>query len=240
MNHIKKAFTLTELIIVVAIIWILMMWLTVYLWWSWERAKLIEAQWCAISIWWKINNYVFYALTSKNLRLPDNTVVAPDYYYIQLTWWNYSWSNNCTIGNYTWNWIFCNELVFWYSTWDSTIPITYDTYNAKNTCRQNQVDLWFYRSGWTTSDIKYIRMNKWFTPTSISENKVFFLQQDWNTESDKVLEGGIVVVLCTNDECQWGKEVAKRNVDSRTQTISTQKCAFYDDDNLIKCAKREN
>lgn len=232
---------MTELVIVVAIIWILMMWLTVYLGWLWWRAKIIEGQWCATSLRWEMNNYVFYALTSKNIRLDDDTVIAPDYYYIQLTGGSSTSSKNCTKANYTWSdWTYCDELVFGYRVWNNLTgnndnPLAYKTYTQRTTCRQNQEKIWFYWSG----DIKYVKMNKWFSPTSIAERKVFFLQGTWTTESDKYIKGDIIVVLCPDDDCTWGKEVAKRDVDARTQTISFKKCRFYQGEDENKCEARE-
>lgn len=238
-NRIKKAFTLTELIVVVAVIWILMMWITVYVWWLWERAKIIEAQWCSVSFWWEMNNYVFYALTSKNLRTEANAVVSPNYYYIQLTWWTSTNLKNCSKTNYTWSdWTYCNKVVFWYGYSDNGAITTYKTYDIPNTCHQNQAKLWFFWSGWDTSNIKYIKMNKWFAPTSIAERKVFLLQHDWNNETDKLLKGDIIIVLCADDACRSWKEIGKRNIDARSQSISFNKCRFYQEDQS-KCEARE-
>lgn len=235
MNRIKKAFTLTELIIVVAIIWILMMWVTVYIWWLWERANTIEAQWCAASLWWQMNNYVFNALTSKNLKLDNGTIVSPDQYLIEL---GGSIGDNCSKSNYKNSWIHCNRLDFGYSIgngwWNS-----YRTYNVRNTCRQNQANIWFYWSWWSISDIKNITMNKWFAPRSVSERKVFYLQHTWVGDENKLTEGDIIVVLCPSDECMNWKEVAKYHVDARVQSISFHKCRFYQEDG-ITCDTRED
>lgn len=240
MSRIKKAFTLTELIIVVAIIWILMMWVTVYIWWLWERAKTIEAQWCAASLWWQINNYVFNALTSKNLRLDNGTIISPDIYQIVLAGGTKTPSKNCSRINYANEWIYCNELNFNALWWD--VRYWYRTYNVRNTCRQNQANIWFFWSGLTTSDINNIRMNKWFAPRSISERKVFYLNQidpNLSEEENKLTEGDIIVVLCPNNECANWKEVAKYHVDARVQSISFHKCRFYQEDG-ITCDARED
>ena len=181
MKVIKKAFTLIELIVVVTVIWILIMWLTVYLWWIWERAKIIEAQWCAASLWWQMNNYVFNALTSRSLRIPDNNnIVSPDHYIITLSWWTYNSSYNCTSGNFNEHRIYCNELRFLYTA-GSTLQQPYKTQTIWNTCRQNQAKIWMFWSSdieWKW-DIEFISMNKWFAPRSISERKVFYLQNVW-------------------------------------------------------------
>lgn len=244
MNHIKKAFTLTELIIVVAIIWILMMGVTVYVWWIWERAKTIEAQWCAGSFWWEISNYVFNGLTSKNIKLVGtNTTVSPDYYYIQLTGGTSTNTKNCTKTNYTWtDWTYCNGIIFWYTTWDNNQILGYRTLNMTNTCRQNQGNIWFFWSWWNNSDIKYIKMNKWFAPRSVNERKVFYLQHDtthWSMDENQLTEGDIIIVYCPNVVCSMGKQIARYNIDARTQTISFQRCRFYQDDG-ITCDARED
>ena len=224
----KKAFTLTELIVVVAIIWVLMLWMTVYIWWSDERSKIIEANWCAWALGWKINNFVYYALTSKNINS-----TSPDYYYIQLSWLiNSSTSNNCT-----WAKNPCTKLIFSYSTWNSSIK-PYETHTVKDDCRQNQVNLWFYRSWDAVRDIKYIRMNKWFSPTSIAETKVFFLQS--SNDVNKLLNWNIIILLCSDKSCSWWKEIGMWKVDARSQTIHYKKCKFYKTDDPQLCETREN
>ena len=240
MNRIKKAFTLTELIIVVAIIWILMMWVTVYLWWLWERARIIETQWCATSFWWEMNNFVFNALTSKNLKLSNGTTVSPNYYTIELTWGD----NTCSKTDYEEDWKYCNELKLWYSFDNPSTESEYKIVTIWNTCRQNQANMWLYRNGWTSWDIKGIYMNKWFAPRSINERKVFYLQHrsdnGLNEDENKLTEGDIMVLLCpSSNNCSWGKEVGRFHVDARTQTITFQKCRFYKDD-LISCDARED
>lgn len=242
MNHIKKAFTLTELIVVVAIIWILMMWLTVYIWWLWERARIIEAQWCAASLWWQMNNYVFNALTSKSLITPNNEIVSPDRYIITLGWWTSTDTRNCSLSAFR-RWIYCNELRFLYTENNDSTQQLYKTYTIWNTCRQNQAKIWLYRrnsrQGWP-SDIKFISMNKWFAPRSISERNVFYLQEKYGAVNERQLtEGEIIVVLCSNNECKGWREVGKYHVDGRTQTISFKKCIFYREDNK-SCAARED
>lgn len=241
-NKIKLAFTLTEMVMVIAIIWILMMWMTVYISWSSERTKIIEAEWCASSFWWIMDNYLFYALTSRILY-SWNSPISPNYYYIQLTWGTSSSDNSCISSNFTWdNPIFCNEIVLWYSTWNlwySENPAKYQSLTIQNTCRQNQSKIWFYRKWLNDSDnIHHIKMNKWFSPTSITDQNVFYLEK-WPT-NDKLLLAEIMVVLCSDDECSWHKDVAKWVVDARSQTISLKKCKFYEEDDPTTCMEREN
>jgi len=219
-----------------------MMWVTVYLWWLWERAKIIETQWCAISFWWEMNNYVFNALTSKNLKLSDGKIVSPEQYYIKL-WWNTA-TKYCSKTNFVSSWIVCNELNFSFKEPWNIISRQYKKVTIWNTCRQNQANMWLYRIGWTSWDIKEISMNKWFAPRSINERKVFYLQHDTGNnlgeELNKLTQGDIMVLLCpSSNSCKWGKEVGKFHVDARTQTITFQKCRFYKDD-LISCEARED
>lgn len=213
-----------------------MMWMTVYIGWSWEKTKIIEAQWCATSLWWKINNYVYYTLTSKMLELTDKSMISPDFYFIWLTWWNAQNDGvNCTVNNAS-QWQLCNKIIFAYSTWDTNTPKIYQTITVWDTCRQAQPNLWFYRSWTTSNNIPYIKMNKWFSPVDINEMKVFHLQ-NWQ----KDLLGDIVIVLCFTDTCDSDnqKEVAKWSIDWRSQTISLKKCRFYDDTHINKCRERE-
>lgn len=216
---------MVELVIVVTIMWLLIMATTVYLGWSWEKRKVIEGQWCAAALWWEISNYVFYALTSKKLRLSNTETISPNYYIIQ-----FSWSDNngiCT------SWHECNKIIFSYSIWDLTDIKNYKSVDITNTCRQNRQSLKFY---WSWTNTNYIVMNKWFSPKSISDQEVFYLQwNDWR----KLLSWDIIVWLCLDgDECSNPKQIWKFVADARPQTISLKNCKFYDDD-PTKCKERE-
>ena len=116
-----KAFTLTEMVMTIAVIWILMAWMTVYIGWSDMKRKIIEAQWCASSIWWELTNYVFYALTSKSLRLSEEDVISPDFYHISLN----SPSNiNCSKNNAeSANNTLCDSLDLSYSVWNWAVSL---------------------------------------------------------------------------------------------------------------------
>ena len=174
-----------ELVIVVTIMWLLIMATTVYLGWSWEKRKVIEGQWCAAALWWEISNYVFYALTSKKLRLSNTETISPNYYIIQ-----FSWSNNGICSS----WHECNKIIFSYSTWDLTDIKDYKSVDITNTCRQNRQSLKFY---WSWTNTNYIVMNKWFSPIEFNDD-IFSLH--WNNWSNdfKLLEGDIIIVLCSN------------------------------------------
>lgn len=217
----KKAFTIIEITLVIGILWLLIAWVTVYLWWSDEKRATIEAQWCTSTIWWEITNYVFFALTSKNLRLTGSQTVSPNIYTIGLSWW----TNPCNAANASGQ--NCDKLLFWYSTWSIWDNKLYKEITVRNTCRQNQPHLWFF---WSWDDNTVI-MNKWFTTLSLN---------DWNPFKLKSgeLVWDIIIVLC-NKDCSTKKEIAKRTVDWRSQTISQHNCNFYEDD-LLKCKEREN
>jgi len=142
----KKAFTLTEMIIVIVIIWILMMWTTVYLQWSDDTRKVIEAQWCASTIWGTINNYIFYSLTSKNLRISDSEVESPDLYTIKLT--------DCN-GDHL-----CDSFKFFDYICENGSCNAWEyekTYNISNTCHASQSKIKVKRESWNdSSEIKWI------------------------------------------------------------------------------------
>lgn len=204
-----------------------MMATTVYLGWSGEKRKVIEAQWCANTIWWEINNFLFYTLTSKNLKISDSETISPNYYIVELTWWETN--SNCSSSN------LCKEINLSYSTWENPIDITpYKTLNISNTCQQNNQPLRFYRSWFDTT---YVIMNKWFSPKSISDKNVFYLKN--NTNNNISLLWNIIVWLCINSECSNPKEIWKFVADARSQTISFRYCKFYDNDNPSKCKTRE-
>ena len=221
MYNIKKnAFTLVELIIVVGVIWILMMATTVYLSWTDEKRKVIEAQWCANTIWWELNNFVFYALTSKVLK-DNNTPISPYHYIVQLTWCNASW--------------YCNKMDLSYDTEDITNPIIYKTVSI-SACQQTKQPLTFNWS-WDNNNNKKIMMNKWFAPKSETNRNVFYITNG-NT-SNIELSWDIITATCFDKDCKSKKEIWKFRVDARSQTISRKNCKFYDDD-PTKCKERES
>ena len=210
-----KAFTLTELIMTIAIIWVLMMWMTVYIWWSDEKRKIIEAQWCANTILWEMSNYAFFALTSKSLR-SDSNLISPDFYWIKL-----GDDDSIKLNYYIWN------------TKPNNINDFTDfrTLTVSQTCRQNNSKLLF---NWENDDISGVIMNKWFTPVDLSENRIFYLL--WN--NNKYLTWDIIITLCIDDSCDTKKQFAKWTFDGRTQIISLTNCAFYNDDKST-CKTRE-
>lgn len=232
----KKSFTLIETIIVVAVLWILMMWTTIYLEWSDDKRRIIEAQWCAATIWWWINNYIYYALTSKSLRLESNNVVSPNFYYIKLNWWN-STDLNCNKDNNN----LCDRLQFLYSTWNESSKSLYKTYSFSDTCNLSpSTKLRLYRDI-SSSDVPFIRMNKWFTPVNLNDSNIFYINK-WNN----ILTWDIMIVLCLDNDCKMLKQFGKREIDWRTQTIALRNCAFYENDYVeaggiktMKCKTRE-
>lgn len=213
------------MIVVVMMIWILMMATTMYLGWSGEKRKTIEAQWCVNSIWWEINNFVFHTLTSKNLKLSESESIFPNYYIIEFTWWNDSY---CSSSGQM-----CDKINLSYSTWDEPTNINiYKTISIPTTCQWNKQPLIFFRS-W--SETNYIIMNKWFSPKSINDKNVFYLKSNSSTE----LIWDIIIWLCLNSECDSPKEIWKFIADARSQTVSLTTCKFYDNDNPTKCKTRE-
>lgn len=194
-----------------------------YLGWSDEKRKIIEAQWCVNTIWWEINNFLFYTLTSKNLRLSESEVISPEYYIVEFTWWD---SNYCS------NEHMCDKINLSYSTEDTPENMTiYKTLKISSTCQQTKQPIKFFRS-WL--NVNYIIMNKWFSPKSITNKEVFYLS--WN---EKKLVWDIIIWLCLNSECSSPKEISKFVADARSQTISSKNCKYYDKDDPTKCKTRE-
>lgn len=193
---------------------------TVYLGWGDEKRKVIEAQWCANTIWWEINNFIFYTITSKHLKIDDDNSIAPSYYIVQLTWCNDTW---------------CNKIDLAYNnTWDSII--SYKTLSASDICHQTKQPLRFYWSWDFNNSAKYVKMNKWLSPKDITEKNVFRINDD-NGSTQLIWD--IITAVCLNKECTNPKEFWKFRVDARSQTISRKNCKFYDDD-PTKCKEREN
>ena len=222
------------MVVVVTIIWILTLWMTIYLDWTWDRAKDIEAESCAKSILWNMNNFLFATLTSKTLEDSEWNEVSPNYYTIQLSRWNFNWTTSCNRGNFTnEKHTFCNEVALWYLTGNENTP--YTAYWANNTCQQNNTKLWFFRS-WN-DNINYIKMNKWFSPLSLEETNVFFITTD--DPNNKLLYWDIIIVRCNDDDCNSRRELWKREVDARTQTIAYAKCKFYKENPANECLERE-
>ena len=252
-----------ELILTISIIGILMAWTTVYLSWYNEKRQVIEAQWCAATIWWELNNFIFYALTSKEL---NDTIKAPDYYRIWLDWWNSNpldntltslSFNDCTRdanynGGYSWPAdnlpILCENINLKYKNEDS--EWNYKVLNASNTCKQYQSRIRFMRKvegssvggaighGYP-SNIAYININKWFTQWWLNDTRVFYMENADDTNK-KPLIWNIIIVICLDSDCKSIKEIWKYDIDWRTQTISLNKCVFYEEDDSNKCMTREN
>lgn len=225
----KKAFTLTEMIIVIVIIWILMAWTTIYLQWSDETRKVIEAQWCATTIWWYINNFIFYSLTSRNLRTSAN-VDSPDIYAIKLD----DCDNNTNL---------CDSIEFFGYKYDEEssnygeISPHYQKYRIYDTCHTSQNNLKVFRSWWLNNEVKLsndsiIKMNKWFSPQKQWEKNIFYIDDNWATPPPLLWE--IIMVLCLDKNCSSKKEISERVVDWRTQTISLRNCAYYKEDRTCK------
>lgn len=222
LNKKIKSFTLIELIIAIGVIWVLMMATTVYLWWTDEKRRVIEAQWCAYSLWGEITNFVFYALTSKNLKLENWTHISPDYYYVSLTWW--------TANGY-------NKILLSYSTWsNSTNKMKiYKTLSSSKNCPGNKTNLVYERTWWTTN-IKRVIMNKWFSVSADDPSKNQVFEIEW---ASTILTWDIIISLCINDNCTTPKQISKFTIDWRPQTIFTKNCKFYEENDGTKCRERE-
>jgi hypothetical protein len=151
-----------------------MMATTVYLGWSDEKRKTIEAQWCANAIWWEINNFTFYTLTSKHLKTDDNLSISPSFYIVQLSWLLKDEWKNCSISN---SWVYCTKILLSYNTWTDDESIwLYKTLSVTETCWQTKQPLVFYWSWENDTNIKYIKMNKWLAPRNLHDNNVFYIQ----------------------------------------------------------------
>ena len=225
-----KSFTLLEMVVVVWIIWILMLWMTIYLDWTGERTKVIEAEWCINSFWWILNNYLYYTLTSKNIKVWEEDI-PPKYYTIMLSW-DSNKSCNST-GS------LCDKILLWYITGDNSVAYNniYQTYSIWNTCNQSKIKLWFYRWSWdnnNNNNDNYISMNKWFLP--LNNNDLPFKIKVGN---DNQLLWYIIIILCIDKNCTSQKQIWRWRVDARSQTIPYEKCRFYDENQLNMCKTRE-
>ena len=246
-----KAFTLIETIIVVAIIWILMLWMTVYFWWWWEKAKVIEAEWCANALNWEIYNRTYSAMTSKIIQ-SWNVSISPNIYSISLSWTKST--SHCSKSDYD-DWDICDTIILSYS-WNDSAWI-YDTLSSKKICNLSKwIKVAFYRS-WCSLDpnetsivpldcygsagdldtsLERINISKWLTPLSYLSQNGFSIV-DW--EKNNAFDGEIIIVLCFDSSCEETKETWKRVIDSRSQTITLHKCKFYKEDDPTKCETRE-
>lgn len=233
-----RAFTLFEIVMVAAIIWILTLWMTTYMWNSWERAKIIEAQWCASAMWWELKNYVYNALTSKILKTGDQ-YIYPDYYYIDFIDEDFLWCNTM-FGS-------CKKLGLWYSTGDLKVSASsadqsiqfYKEISPEKICNNWKLNIKFQR---TWDLVKYMIMNKWFTPKKINDTKTFYMQVGVYTNLDeyKAITWNIIILLCNNKDCETVKQIWRYYIDARSQTIEFQKCKFYNEDDPTICKTRED
>lgn len=197
---------------------------TVYIVWSDEKRKIMEAQWCTAKLWGEIRNFVFNALTSKTI-MSGNVSISPNFYIVQFTWWG---GQYCSGGD------MCDKIILAYSTstWDRPTDIkTYKTLDY-STCQMNTEPIKFY---WSWVDTNYIIMNKWFSPRNINKYEVFFLS--WS-KIEFIWDA--IIWLCLNSDCTNPKEIWKFAADARSQTISTKNCKYYDENNPAKCKTRED
>lgn len=226
-NQKQKAFTMLELIFVIFIIAIIIMSTTVYLWID-DKRKIIESQWCVTTIWWELHNFLFYALTSKKLRLDEETTVSPEFYIIQLTW------STSETGNCINTWAICDEILLRYDTWDGIVE-TYSRPSLKS-CHWGLSRIGYYRS-WDI-DIKQVTMNKWFAASTDNpyDKKVFWLE---DFSGNKLLLWDIIVVLCVNENCTEPKQISRLTIDWRSETIAIKNCNIYQDEDSNLCEQRE-
>ena len=85
-------------------------------------------------------------------------------------------------------------------------------------------------------------MKKWLSRwTSDSGVGPFTLggSQQW---SIRVFTWDIIILACMWPNCEKDarKEIGKREIDARSQTIALKKCKFYQDDNPMLCETRED
>ena len=248
-----------ELVMTISVIGILIAWTTVYLWWSGDKRKIIEAQWCAATIWWELNNFIFYALTSKEL---NSTIWAPDYYRIWLNGWtsnSQQWThfinssqlsfNDCTrecnYGNGCIESrekpILCEKINLNYKKDKNSNEETYKELSAPNTCKQYNTKIRFMRKvdGERESSAQGQGHGRPSNIAYININKWFtqwwindtrvFYMQNADTWKTPLL-WSIFILVCLDNDCKTTKEIWKYDIDWRTQTISLNKCAFYKDD----------
>jgi prepilin-type N-terminal cleavage/methylation domain-containing protein len=139
----KRAFTLIEIVIVIAIIGILSVGIVSFLD-NGEKTKLYQAETCLNEINGKLKNFTNAAMTSKKLQTPP-TEVFPEYYIIEFT------------GTHT--------ILLKYET--STTSGTYQKILLSGGCREGETNFVF--SG--TLPFSQIRMNKGFR--QIKSNELF-------------------------------------------------------------------
>lgn len=243
---IKKAFTLVETIIVVAIIGILMSWMTIYFNRWQEKSLLIAAEWCENSLNWELYNWIYNTMTSKVIKWWDD-FISPDIYEISL-------KNSEKDDDRCWSGSFCDTISLNYFTNDDTgwWRLTYNDLTSKNTCRLSQWNKLAFYWSWCIIDWeikscdlgneksipKVIRMSKWLAPMPDFFQKNFFVE-DWNDDANISLDWEIIILLCFDSDCSSTKEIWKRIIDARSQTVSLHKCKFYNEEDASKCETRE-
>lgn len=240
-----SAFTIAEIIVTIALIWILMAWTTIYLWWMSEKAKLIEAESCAYSLNWELTSFTFDVLTSKKLKINWN-LETPRAYRVSLNWWNTTETlPECYTSN---TWKFCDKIKLWIFTWTISWASTeYKTLTQKEKCKtlSNGTTILFARS-W---DIyKVISMNKWLSeikriewdlpnnkPMSVNSFNSPNLENINNVDTYWIIN----IYMCQNWFCENPKNFARRIIDSRSQTIELNRCRYFSWDNPLACEERE-
>lgn len=228
-----------------------MMWMTVYLEWGSENSKVIEAQWCANTLDGEIQNYLFSALTSKSLRVKSGDSyfeVSPNSYYMYMTGGKDHFTADsdivCIKSSYDSGDVYCDTVALAYHETGyglgrhSIDQYNYKLLNSDNCTQVNNVKLLFYRS-WSFSNIW---MNKWFSQLWQNNKRSFYIKTI-SAGAEELSQWEIIILGCMawNKEClkTQRKEIAKRVIDTRSQTITLKKCKFYKETDPNLCETRE-
>jgi len=174
-----------------------------------QNRNILYAQNCSNNIYWKLNNYINSAITSKWLYTWW-TNIFPEYYTIQFQPKK-------------------NKINFWYKNqWISTIHETLAlswSFAKTIDCQSNNYQVVI------TGSIQEIQINKWLQ--SKDNNPIFQLHTNWIQN----FTGNIELKICDLEHINC-KIFAKYIIDTRTKHINYAKCTVFTGNNNTECEKR--
>lgn len=214
----KKWYTLVELIIVVAIVWILMVAFRGIF--EIKNRENLYGEACINNLYGEVSNYMYAAITSRALLSGANKIY-PDFYAIEFETYK-------------------NQINFLYMTWSTRNYLSWSTRKSLGitgnvpsnyNCKTNSYNITM--SGWINWPVILLVINKW-----LSEDTSLRSIYIDDPLSKAIFTWEVKFLLIDAKWAPWYKELGKFSIDTRTQNIKNDLCMNI---NITwSCAARSN